>query len=154
LALAALLGAALLPATAATAFAKPHVQWMEGADAPGTPRTLDRVGVLKIGPRRAPNILVLNPGTSAGSAYFVALARTIARQADGWQVWSVERRENLLEDQSVFNRAKRGRASPRKVFDYYLRWLTDHSITNHFEPVPNSEVQFAKNGGCGSRSAT
>jgi hypothetical protein len=147
LALAALIGAAVLLATAASASARPHVQWMDGADAPGTPSSLDKVGVLKIGPRKAPNILVLNPGTSAGSTYFTALARTVAREADGWQVWSVERRENLLEDQSVFNRAKRGKASPEEVFDYYLRWLTDRSITDHVQPVPNSEVVFAKKWG-------
>jgi pimeloyl-ACP methyl ester carboxylesterase len=147
LALAALAGAVVVLGTATAASARPHVEWMPGADAPGTPSSLDMVGVLKIGPKHAPNILVLNPGTSAGSAYFTALGRTIARQADGWQVWSVERRENLLEDQSVFNRAKRGKASPWEVFDYYLRWLTDRSITNHVQPVPNSEVQFAKRWG-------
>jgi len=62
-------------------------------------------------------------------------------------VWSVERRENLLEDQSVFNRAKRGKASPQKVFDYYQKWLTDPSITNHVQPVPDEDVQFAKRWG-------
>jgi len=44
-------------------------------------------------------VLVLVPGTSAGAAYFEPLAKTIVRHSKGWQVWSVERRENLLEDQ-------------------------------------------------------
>jgi len=146
-ALAASWGAAVTLAIASPASAKPRVHWMAGYDAPDTPKSLDKVGVLRIGPRHAPNILVLNPGTSAGSAYFAPLARRIVRKIDGWRVWSVERRENLLEDQSVFNRAKRGVASPQEVFDYYLRWLTDRSITNHVEPVPNSEVEFAKKWG-------
>jgi pimeloyl-ACP methyl ester carboxylesterase len=120
---------------------------MRGFDAPKTPSRFDRVGVLSFGPHRAPNILVLNPGTSAGSAYFAPLARRIVKRTKGWQVWSVERRENLLEDQSIFNRAKRGDASPAEIFDYYLRWLTDRSITDHVQPVPDADIQFAKHWG-------
>jgi hypothetical protein len=132
---------------AQTATAAPKVHWMRGFDAPKTPKNLDRVGVLRFGPERAPNILVLNPGTSAGSAYFAPLARRVVKRTKGWQVWSVERRENQLEDQSVFNRAKRGDASPSEVFNYYLRWLTDPSITKHIQPVPDADVQFAKQWG-------
>jgi pimeloyl-ACP methyl ester carboxylesterase len=144
---AALVGVGAILVMASGAAATPQVHWMDGYDAPGTPKSLDKVGVLRFGPRDAPNVLVLNPGTSAGSAYFAPLARTITKQAKGWQVWSVERRENLLEDQSVFNKAKQGKATPQQVFDYYLRWLTDHSITNHVQPVPNDQVQFAKKWG-------
>ncbi len=81
------------------------------------------VGVIKVGARHARNVLVLEPGTSAGSAYFVPLARWIVSRAPGWQVWSVERRENLLEDQSMLNRAKADRASVTALFDYYLGYL-------------------------------
>ena len=99
---------------------------MHGAPSPGTPARYDRVGVLKVGAAHARNVLVLVPGTSAGSAYFVPLARWIASRAPGWQVWSIERRENLLEDQSVLDAAKAGhrRASPQ-LFDYYLGYLAD-----------------------------
>jgi hypothetical protein len=142
-----LVGAGAMLAMAQAATAAPQVHWMRGFDAPGTPSGLDRVGVLRFGPDRAPNILVLNPGTSAGAAYFAPLARRVVKETKGWQVWSVERRENRLEDQSVFNRAKAGKASPAEVFDYYLRWLTDHSITNHVQPVADSDVQFAKHWG-------
>ena len=41
-------------------------------------------------------MLVLNPGTSASAAYFAPLAKAIVARAPGWQVWAVERRENLL----------------------------------------------------------
>ncbi|HEX5195431.1 MAG TPA: hypothetical protein VFW09_21750 [Solirubrobacteraceae bacterium] len=65
----------------------------------------------------------------------------------GWQVWAVERRENLLEDQSLLDRAKRGRATAVQLFDYYLGYLQDPSITRHVEPVPNARVTFAKRWG-------
>ena len=132
---------------AAPATAHDQVRWMEGFDAVATPDRFDRVGVLKIGPPTAKNVLVLNPGTSAGSAYFAPLARTLVTRLNGWQVWSVERRENLLEDQSVLQRAKDGTATPQRLFDYYLRWLIDSSITNHFRLIPDSEVGFARQWG-------
>ena len=84
---------------------------LDGFAAPGTPANLDQVGVLKIGSKRARNVLVLNPGTSAGSAYFLPFAQDIVATREGWQVWSVERRENQLEDQSVLDLAKQGTAT-------------------------------------------
>jgi pimeloyl-ACP methyl ester carboxylesterase len=120
---------------------------MSGVDAPATPAAYDRVGVLEIGPAKAKNILVLNPGTSSSAAYFAPLARTIVKEAPGWQVWAVERRENLLEDHSVLDAAKRKKATPQAVFDYYLGWLTNSSITNHFQPIPDSAVGFAREWG-------
>jgi hypothetical protein len=146
-ALAALTVVVAMLVSASAASARPQVQWIHGYRAPGTPNSLNLVGTLQFGPSHAPNILILNPGTSAGSAYFAPLARAIVKETHGWQVWSVERRENLLEDQSVFNRAKRGNATPQQVFDYYLRWLTDHSITHHVQPVADDQVQFAKKWG-------
>jgi hypothetical protein len=102
----------VLAAGAGPARAALSVQWMAGFRAPGTPARYDRVGVIKVGPRSARNVLVLEPGTSAGAGYFVPLAEWLVSRASGWQVWSVERRENLLEDQSVLNLAKRGRPAP------------------------------------------
>ena len=135
----ALVSALSIGALPASADAAPRFERIAGFDAPGTPAKYDRVGILKVGPKRAPNILVLNPGTSASAAYFVPLAQDVARKAKGWQVWAVERRENLLEDQSVLNRAKRGAATPREVFDYYLGWITDSSVTNHSPADPRRE---------------
>jgi pimeloyl-ACP methyl ester carboxylesterase len=121
---------------------------MQGYNDPGTPDNLDRVGVLKVGLPWARNVLVLNPGTSAGAAYFRPLADDIVRDTHGrWQVWSVERRENLLEDQSVLDRYKQGQATPKQLFDYYLGYLSDPSITNHFQLIPDSSVGFARNWG-------
>jgi hypothetical protein len=122
--------------------------FIRGFDDPATPDDLDRVGVLKVGPERARNVLVLSPGTSAGVGYFKPLADDIVRRTHGrWQVWSVERRENLLEDQSVLDRAKQGKATPQQLFDFYLGWLTNPSVTDHFQPVPDSAVPFARGWG-------
>jgi hypothetical protein len=118
-----------------------------GFDAPGTPARLDRVGILKTGAPSARNVLVLNPGTSASAAYFEPLAKAIVRRAPGWQVWAVERRENLLEDQSMLDRVKAGRATGRGLFDFYLGYLTDPSVTRHFRVIPDAKVGFARRWG-------
>ena len=107
-------------ASAATRFER-----IAGYARPARRRSTTASGILKIGRANARNVLVLNPGTSASAAYFAPLAKTSSRGAQGWQVWAVERRENLLEDQSVLNRAKAGKATPQQLFDYYLGWLTD-----------------------------
>src|SRR5215470_2374397 len=121
-----------------------HFTWMKGFDDPATPDNLDRVGVLEIGPRTARHVLVLSPGTSAGSAYFLPLAQDIVHCTHGqWQVWSVERRENQLEDQSVADEFKAGKVDGHQLFDYYLGWLTNPAITNHFQLIPDADVAYA-----------
>ena len=125
-----------------------EISWMKGYDDPATPDALDRVGVLKVGYKQAKHVLVLNPGTSGGSAYFKPLAHDIVRATRGrWQVWAVERRENQLEDHSVLDQAKRDEVTGEELFDYYLGWLADPSVTEHFELIPDSEVAFARGWG-------
>src|SRR4051794_8175884 len=119
----AALAVSAVPASAATRFER-----ISGYAAPGTPARYNHVGILRIGDPKARNVLVLNPGTSSSAAYFAPLARSVVSRARGWQVWAVDRRENLLEDQSVADLAKAGKAGPRKLFDYYLGWLEDSSI--------------------------
>ena len=114
---------------------------------PGTPAKYNKVGVIKVGPTSAKNVLVLEPGTSAGGAYFVPLAKWIVSKDPGWQVWSVERRENLLEDQSELNLFKHGKATATQLYDYYLGYLKSSSIKNHFHSIPDSTVAFAKQWG-------
>lgn len=146
LALAALAGVAGPPRDAGAAVAT-RFHWLPGFVSPGTPEELNRVGVLEVGPRDAANVLILVPGTSASAAYFAPLARTIVNRTRGWQVWAVERRENQLEDHSVLDRAKVGRADPQEVFDYYLGWLVDESITEHMELIPDESVAYASEWG-------
>ncbi len=138
--------AAAAPASTATR-SSTSVTWMRGYPAPGTPARYNRVGVLRIGPARARNVLVLEPGTSAGSAYFLPLAKWVVSRTPGWQVWSVERRENLLEDQSVLDSFKRGASNATQLFDYYLGYLKDPSIHSHIQAIPNATVAFAKQWG-------
>jgi pimeloyl-ACP methyl ester carboxylesterase len=146
---AACLAVAVVLVLAAPASAKVRVGFerLKGYDEQSTPAKYDKVGVIKVGPRKATNVLVLNPGTSASASYFVPVAKDIVKRAEGWQVWAVERRENLLEDHSMFNRAKAGTATPQQVFDYYLRWVTDPSITDHFQMIPTEDVEFARQWG-------
>jgi hypothetical protein len=141
-------GSGTTSATTAPAASQPlAVTYMDGFAAPGTPSQYNKVGVIKVGPAAAKNVLVLEPGTSAGSAYFVPLAQWIVEKAPGWQVWAVERRENLLEDQSMLTKYKNKQATSTQLYDYYLGWLKDKSITTHFTPQPNASVEFAKQWG-------
>jgi pimeloyl-ACP methyl ester carboxylesterase len=139
----------VLAALAPTAMSDVRFERIRGFAAPGTPAKYNKVGILKIGPPRARNVLVLNPGTSASAAYFAPLARDIVRRTRSWQVWAVERRENLLEDHSMINQAKADRVSNQRVFDYYLGFITkgETLIPDHFRFIPDSEVRFAREWG-------
>src|SRR6059058_1102245 len=145
----ALAGATLTPSAGAAAQPKVDVKFeqLQGFKAPGTPAKYNKVGVIKTGPSDAKNILVLVPGTSASAAYFEPLAKDIVRASKGWQVWAIERRENFLEDHSVLNQAKKGKATAKQLFDYYLGFVTDPSITKHFQFIPDADVAFARNWG-------
>ena len=80
---------------------------------------------------------MFEPGTSAGAAYIVPFAKSLAAKLPGWQVWSVERRENLLEDQSMIAKAKRGQETPQQLFHYYLGYLAESPQKKpHIGPVP------------------
>ncbi|MDX6581223.1 MAG: hypothetical protein QOI10_407 [Solirubrobacterales bacterium] len=147
LTLAGIIAALALIVVAPTAGAGVKFERIAGYDDPATPDSLDKVGILKVGPKKAPNVLVLNPGTSASAAYFKPLMSFIVSQTDDWQVWAVERRENLLEDQSMVDQAKAGLINGDQLFDYYLGYITDSSITTHYQPVADSEVPFARGWG-------
>jgi hypothetical protein len=151
---AALLVAATLAAgvlcalTASAAVADDHVTWIQGFRAPGTPPRYNKVGILQLGPPRAKNVLIFTDGgTLGGTAYIAPIARTLLSRISGWQIWSVENRSNLLEDQSMIDRLKEGKASIQQAYDYYGGWLADPSITSHIRLIPNSEVAFAKRWG-------
>jgi pimeloyl-ACP methyl ester carboxylesterase len=139
---------ALLPPAASARLAL-RVSWMRSVAAPQTPARYNRVGVLRIGPSSARNVLVLEPGTSAGSGYFVPLAEWLTSKLPGWQVWSVERRENLFEDQSELALGKQRKVSEQAVFDYYLGWLLDRSVKRHLQIVPDTTAEFVKQWGVG-----
>ena len=66
------------------------------------PAKYDRVFVKQLGPVAARNVLVLVPGTNGGAGGIVPVARDIVRRVPKTQVWIVDRREQALEDTSVF----------------------------------------------------
>src|SRR6185503_11460305 len=113
--------ALVVAALASPAMSEVEVRFarIDGFPSPGTPAELNKVGIIQIGSPKARHILVLNPGTSASASYFVPLGETIVERLPEWQVWAVERRENLLEDHSVLDEAKSGQATGQELFDYY-----------------------------------
>jgi pimeloyl-ACP methyl ester carboxylesterase len=143
-----LVAIAVALAAAVPASAEPlRVSTLDGFTAPGTPPELNKVIVVKQGVPKADHVLVLVPGTSAGAAYFAPLAKAIVHTLPDWQVWSIERRENLIEDHSVLDRYLAGQASVQQTFDYYLGWLANPLIADHYQPVPDSSVPFARQWG-------
>jgi hypothetical protein len=119
---------------------------VDGAAAPG-PARFDRVRVIEQGPRKAKNVLVLVPGTSGGAAYFRPVARDIVAGLSGWKTWSVDRRENLLEDHSVLGPVVARRQPAADAFRFYLESITDTSITPRFTPV--TDAPYARRWGMG-----
>ncbi len=117
-----------------------HTMWMGGFAAPGTPAKLDKVGVIKVGAKKAKNVLVIEPGTSGGGAYFVPLAKWIVEKAPGWQVWAVERRENRLERQNELNKFKKGEVSAKQFFHYYLGYLSEPNTEKNYKPITQEQA--------------
>ncbi len=127
------------------AVAAPHVSqvaWMNGFASPGTPAKYEKVGVIKVTPGSgvAKNVIVFEPGTSAAAAYFVPLAEWIVQTLPGWQVWAIERRESLHEDQSELRLAKEHKVSGTQLFDYYLGFIGNTKFTQH---LPSSYLTMA-----------
>ena len=143
----AFVGALILMGAATSASAAPRVSTIEGFKAPGTPDRFNKVRIVKYGSPKGKNVLVLNPGTSAGGTFFGPFAKALTNELKGWQVWSIERRENLLEDHSRLEQYVEGDISNQELFDYYLGWISDSSISPHFTPKTTAETEFAKNWG-------
>ena len=135
LAAGALMLASLIGTAGASAASLIKEKWLTGYTAPGTPTALDKVGVIKVGSSKAKNVLVIEPGTSGGGAYFIPLAKWLTEKLPGWQVWAVERRENLLEDQKELTKFKAGKATPAELFHYYLGYQSEGGKAKHFEPL-------------------
>jgi pimeloyl-ACP methyl ester carboxylesterase len=135
-------GAAAEPAAAQSSYEE-TVSTMKAFAAPGTPSNLNKVRVLKQGDPKADHVLVLVPGTSGGATYFEPLAKALTKQNPDYQVWTLDRRENLLEDHSTLDEEINGEIDGQQLFDYYLGWIGNPAITEHFEAVPTSETEFA-----------
>lgn len=141
-----LLAAVVLAVLPATARAERVVTY-PGTPSPGTPKALDQVRVVQEGPASATHVLVFVPGTLAGAGYALPDARDLVRALPGWQVWVVDRRENLLEDHTLLDRAEAGTATGQQVFDYYLGWLGGARVPSHFTPRTDAETTYARRWG-------
>ena len=122
-----------------------RVVTMKGVNA--GPAKYNQFRVLEVGSKDAKNVLVLEPGTSAGAGSTRLDAQAIAKSMPDWQVWSVDRRENALEDHSVIDGYISGKQTQQQAFDYYLGWLSDPSIQPHFTAPPDASVPFARDWG-------
>ena len=99
----------------------------------------NKVQVRQIGPAKARKVLVLTPGTQGGAGDFTLMARELVKKVPGLQVWSVDRRTQILEDTAVFKQtlatARKPLAARRaalgKMFTYYLDLLVPN--TPHVE---------------------
>ncbi len=125
---------------------EPRIVEYDGAPT-DAPDEYDRVRVVEVGDPDAENVLVLAPGTSAGAGYFIPLAHDIVEELPDWQVWSVDRRENLLEDHAKVIERKDGEIDNQQAWDYYIGWLGNDEITEHFEAPADEDVAFAKDWG-------
>jgi pimeloyl-ACP methyl ester carboxylesterase len=131
--------------------------------------TLDKIGIIKVRPKgeSAPNVLVLEPGTSAAAAYFVPFAKSLVAATPGWQVWAVERRENFLEAQQELTKYKFGElpaelenpntgkdeTPSEQFFNYYLGYLgqdeqkataqATEKLTKHVTAIATQEAEGA-----------
>jgi len=140
--LVALLAAALLPATARAD------SYSTIAGAPGYgPSRYARVGIEKVGPASARRVLVLIPGTSGGSGSLGLVAHELVKRVPDLAVWSIDRRSNVLEDTSYMVKALRGEITGQQLFDYYLGWISDQSISPHYQPLDDADFTFARRWG-------
>jgi hypothetical protein len=66
------------------------------------PSQYDQVWLRKYGPSDAGHVLVLNAGSPSGQGNFDALAAVLVARVPNLAVWTVDRRENALEDFTGF----------------------------------------------------
>ncbi|MDQ2621887.1 MAG: alpha/beta fold hydrolase [Actinomycetota bacterium] len=114
--------------------------------APG-PAEFNRAYVRAHGNKRARNVLVLMPGTFGGAGDFTLAARELARRNRNLQVWALDRREQALEDTSMFRRALNGKATLQEAYDYYLGWLTGTYKGDHVEFLKTKTMTWAREWG-------
>jgi hypothetical protein len=123
---------AALLALAAPAAAERYVP-MKVPPGPG-PSKYDRVFVQQLGPASARTVLVLVPGTNGGAGSITLVARDLVRRIRHLQIWIVDRREQALEDTSVFEGG-----DPQQAHDYYLGF--------HYTRADGADAKFAADWG-------
>ena len=112
-----------------------------------TPTQYDQVSVRRFGSPSAAHVLVLVPGTNGGAGDFDVVAPYLVRHVPGLQVWAEMRREGALQDDSLVQAVLAGTASYQQAFNYYLGYLSDPSITDHYQPLQASQYGFVQQWG-------
>lgn len=113
----------------------------------GTPSRYDNVQVRAFGSPSAPHVLVLVPGTNGGAGDFDLVAPYLVQHVPGLQVWSEMRREGALQDESVVQSTLAGSTSLQHMFDYYLGWIGNPKVTDHYQPLKPSDYSFVDDWG-------
>ena len=119
------------------------------AGAPGFgPAKYANVHVAKYGKASAKNVLVLIPGTFAGSGSFAGIGPYLAKKVPGLQVWAIDRRPNQFEDTSYMVKGLKGQVSGQQLFDYYIGWIgNEQNVPVHYKPLDDSKYTFARGWG-------
>ncbi len=113
----------------------------------GTPARYDQVQVRTFGNPTASHVLVLVPGTNGGAGDFDLVGPYLASHVPDLQVWAEMRREGALQDESVVQSTLAGKTTTQQMFDYYLGWLSDPKITDHYQPLKASDYGFVADWG-------
>jgi hypothetical protein len=113
----------------------------------GTPARYDQVQVRTFGNPSATHVLVLVPGTNGGAGDFDLVAPYLATHVPDLQVWSEMRREGALQDESAVQSTLAGTTTTQQMFDYYLGWISDHSVTTHYQPLDKAKYTFVDDWG-------
>ena len=140
------LAAALMPALAGPAAAREARVAVPTPAGPG-PAQFNQVWVDKYGPKSADHVLVLMPGTIAGSGNFTLAARYLVKHVPDLQVWAIDRRSQALEDTAMFAQTLRGERSLQEMFDYYLGYLDGATPPTHHTFVNGNSHPYARQWG-------
>jgi len=95
-------------------------------------------------------VLVLEAGTSAAAALLSCRSPSRCsktRRSKAGRCGRSNAGKNFLENQKELTKYKEGGVSASDFFNYYLGYLANPSITDHYLPVPESRVEFAKEWG-------
>ena len=151
------------PRARASAWDYERFRWLDSYESPELRPSSTASVCSRSGPRTPGTSSILNPGTSASAAYFAPLAqdrRRARREAGRSGRSSGGRTCSRITRCSIARRSGTSHRS-QELFDYYLGWLADSSITDHFQLIPDDDVGYARAVGharresrtCGASSA-
>ena len=112
-----------------------------GYAAPNTPERYNRALYMRYyAPEEGEpeTVLILMPGIFGGAATLDIVARQLVASQPGLEVWSVDRRANLLEDRRASLESLHT-GDPMIAYDYYVKNLGKE---DGFNAVPSEEVPF------------